>query len=65
MDVSKNGRPPISKLRHGVEAVMGETSSVGLVVGTLVRVFAAISVIGLYRREHRHAQVLKNLGSSH
>ncbi|SDJ31081.1 hypothetical protein SAMN04487926_14239 [Paraburkholderia steynii] len=40
---------------------MGETSSVGLVVGTLVLVFAAINVIRLYRPEHRRAQVLKNL----
>lgn len=36
-------------------------SWIGIVVGTLVLVIAAIGVAGHYRREHRREQLLKNL----
>lgn len=39
---------------------MGE-SLVGIVVGTFVLVIAAIAVVGHYRREHRRAELLRNL----
>jgi hypothetical protein len=39
---------------------MGE-SWMGIVIGSLVLVIAAIAMVGHYRREHRRAELLRNL----
>jgi hypothetical protein len=36
-------------------------SWIGVVIGTLVLVIAATAVVGHYRREHRRAELLRNL----